>query len=245
MRSDRINKLYLFYPNSLIGFIISLVTRSPFAHAAIEYCGVLYDASETRGNFARSTIDLSQRAHLCLEFPGDLSTWVLEMTMPPKKYDWIGVLGWLFSANDRSKFHCFEAAWSALHAVGIATPINRSPRLHQRRDDPPGHLSGSDLLTMMVSYGQQVQQDLERASALVVLDHHVPALRAKMALCIQGPVGLTAARSINALAMMHTATDSVIEACVAMYRRKEMLIRFEEELYALSDAGLCQARASP
>lgn len=129
------NKLYLFYPVSIIGFIISLVTRSPFSHAAIEYNGVLYDSSESRGSFGVSDFDPSKRPHVVFRFYGNLQPWLDHMT--GRKYDWKGVLLWVIKRNHRDKFYCFEAAWAALKVAGVV------------EGDQPKRLSGSDLMLVM------------------------------------------------------------------------------------------------
>lgn len=128
-------KVYLFYPNSLKGLIICLVTLSRFSHAAIEYNGTLYDSSETRGSFGISDIKLAERKFICKELDGDLSFWYNRMK--GTKYDWKGVLGWIFKFNDTSRYYCFEAIWEALLDVGIVT----LPR--------PRRLSGGDLLKLL------------------------------------------------------------------------------------------------
>lgn len=130
------NQLILFYPTGLIGLLICLVTRSPYAHAAILVDGVLWDASEGRGNFAQSDIDLASRRHLAVPFIGDLSGWL--QAMQGKRYDYAGIAGWIFGRNRADKVYCFEAAWHALKAVGIAV------------GDQPGRLSGSDLVELVV-----------------------------------------------------------------------------------------------
>lgn len=111
------NKLYLFKPTSLLGYVICLVTGSPYSHAAIEYDGVLYDSSETRGGFARSQIDVTTRDHVAYGFEGDLSGWFDRMEY--KKYDWVGALGWMFKCDNPNRFYCFETAWAALLSAGI------------------------------------------------------------------------------------------------------------------------------
>lgn len=115
------NRVLLFKPSTFSGRVICWVTNSDFSHAAVEVDGVLYDSSESRGTFGVSSIDPSVREHIAYEFTGDLSSWV--HSMKGKEYDWRGVIGWIFSRNDRKKFYCFETAWSALvHSEVIFTP---------------------------------------------------------------------------------------------------------------------------
>lgn len=117
--SNAHNTLYLFYPNSLIGWIICLITRTPYAHTAISVNGVLWDSSESRGDFNRSTIDLSKRKHVAIRFKGDLTGWLEKMQ--GTKYDWLGVFGWLFRWNTPNKYFCFEASWEALNIAGLVS----------------------------------------------------------------------------------------------------------------------------
>jgi len=114
------NVLYLFYPNSFIGLLICLITRTPFAHTAISIDGVLWDSSESRGDFNQSDIDLTKRKHIAIPFEGDLSDWLSKMY--GTKYDWLGVFGWVFKWNTPNKYFCFEASWEALHSLGLVAP---------------------------------------------------------------------------------------------------------------------------
>ncbi len=109
-------KIYLFYPSSLKGYFICLVTLSRFSHAAVEVRGVLYDSSESRGYFGESQIDTSTRRYEVWELEGSLIRW--RVSMRGKKYDWKGVIGWIFGAGSKNKFYCFETAWSALAVLG-------------------------------------------------------------------------------------------------------------------------------
>lgn len=134
------NKIYLFKPRGILGEIITLVTRCEYSHSAVEVDGVLYDASETRGEFGRSDPDIfsgswfrPRRKYVVVEFSGDMSPWL--DFMAGAQYDWKGVLGWIFRANDITKFYCFEATWAALKFAGIT-----------KTETMPDRLSGCDLL---------------------------------------------------------------------------------------------------
>ncbi len=132
------NILYLFYPNSVIGWIICLITRTPYAHTAISVGGVLWDSSESRGDFNRSEIDLSKRKHVAVPFAGDLSVWL--KVMQGTKYDWLGVFGWVFKWNMPNKYFCFEASWEALKLVGIVSGVM------------PENLTAQHLLVSLAKY---------------------------------------------------------------------------------------------
>ena len=116
---------YLFEPNGILGYLITIVTGCKYSHSAV---GILYDdgsediydASEKRGDFARED-DLDYlfkgfckptRKYVYYDFEGD-ATPVIE-SLEGKKYDWKGVFGWLFKSQDKSKFYCFEVNWLAL-----------------------------------------------------------------------------------------------------------------------------------
>ena len=111
------NKVYLYKPKSFIGYLITWVTKAPYSHAAIEIDNILYDSSETRGNFGKSEIINKNRKFICYEVEGDLSVWL--ESMKGKKYDWSGVIGWIFNVNDRDRFYCFEAVYDALAYLGL------------------------------------------------------------------------------------------------------------------------------
>lgn len=113
-------KVYLFFPISWVGLIICLVTKSRFSHAAVEIDGVLYDSSETRAKFGKSEVDLRSRPHVVFEFEGDMTEWLA--SMEGKRYDWKGVMGWIFNKQDKNKFYCFETVWSALEHLKIVGP---------------------------------------------------------------------------------------------------------------------------
>lgn len=133
------NKLYLFKPASIIGRIITLVTGTKYSHSAVEFKGVMYDTSESRATFGQSDIDLSKRKYVVYDFHGDLTLWKIEMS--GKKYDWKGVFGWIFGAEDKHKFYCFESSWAALH------------RTHHAYGNIPKKLTGEDLEKVMLDFG--------------------------------------------------------------------------------------------
>jgi len=113
-------ELRLYKPNSIIGLIICIITGSKYSHSAVLINGELWDSSESRGYFGKNT-NLGNREYISFEFKGNLTLWLLKMK--EVEYDWLGVVGWLFKANDKSKFYCFEASLSALRYCGI-TNIN-------------------------------------------------------------------------------------------------------------------------
>ncbi len=103
---------------SLISWLIFIVTGSRWTHSAIEVCGGLYDASESIGS-------ISQRPPICMwgkrkvrvyeleGVPGaDCLEWVKQRL--GKKYDWVGIFGWVWSVHDQRKFYCFEFVWRML-----------------------------------------------------------------------------------------------------------------------------------
>ena len=130
------NKIYLFYPVTIMGRIITFVTRSRFSHAAVEYNGVLYDSSETRGDFGVSSVDLSMRKYKCFEVDGDLKSWYNRMY--GTKYDWKGIVGWVFGFHSKSRFYCFEAAWDAMYDIGLV------------KEQHPDRVSGADILYVFI-----------------------------------------------------------------------------------------------
>lgn len=215
------NKLYLFYPATLIGWLISLVTRSPFCHAAIEVDGVLYDSSENRATFGVSTIDPSKRRHISLTFGGDLGGWL--RYMQGKEYDWAGVLGWLFRADSKRRFYCFEAAWMALRHVGVV------------RGGLPTQLSGSDLLVLFSQYLQGGTGGEVASLALQILhtinyEHTTHATQ-----WLSGRDGQKLAARIIHEAMVGTGTDTPLAALETMQTDKACLIAVEERIYQLLD----------
>ena len=136
------NRIYLFEwsRSRFMSWVILLATGCPYAHAAVEVGGVLYDASESRGTFDRA--DRSRfigRPCLVVEVDGDLSDWLREMD--GKQYDYTGVGGWLLcrfwrrGCGDTNKFYCFEAANAALKHLG--------------RKHCTGAVSGCDLLGVL------------------------------------------------------------------------------------------------
>lgn len=114
--------VYLFEPNGFLGWLITLITGCKYSHSAVSVIfedgqEVIYDASETRGDFNIADDDKylfkgwckPYRKYIYYEFDGDITP-VID-SLRGKKYDWKGVLGWLFKSNDKSKFYCFEVNW--------------------------------------------------------------------------------------------------------------------------------------
>lgn len=69
--------------------------------------------------------DFAERECVMFEFKGDLMPWLKRMKHVG--YDWKGMLGWLFKADDKSRFYCFETALSALNECRIGeytSPVN-------------------------------------------------------------------------------------------------------------------------
>ena len=83
-------------------------------------------SSESVGYFtALNPDDFAGREVATFEFEGDLTQWL--KTMRNVQYDWKGAIGWLFNADDKKRFYCFEAALGALVACGHAqyqSPVN-------------------------------------------------------------------------------------------------------------------------
>ena len=116
------NKIALFKPEkwSLTGWLICLITRCSYSHAAVYVDGLgWFHSSETVGYFdVLNRAEFAEREALVFEFSGDLSGWL--KLMKRTEYDWKGVLGWLFKADDKDRFYCFETAMNALSYGGIA-----------------------------------------------------------------------------------------------------------------------------
>jgi hypothetical protein len=137
-------KIHLLKPTTLIGYIISIATWSKYSHSIVEINGVLYDSSETRGTFDVSDLVLGDRPYLTYEFRSkiNLKRWAGKNL--GKEYDWLGVFGWFFDANDKNKFYCFEATYAALYHAKI-TDIRI-----------PTKLSADDLIDVMEEYKKRI-----------------------------------------------------------------------------------------
>lgn len=228
-----INKLYLFYPTSLIGFLICLVTRSPYAHAAVMVDGVLYDASENRHTFDRSDIDPRQRGHISIEFAGDLRPWLENMM--GRRYDWRGVIMWLFGKGDDDRVYCFEAAWHALHTAGVVSG-------HQ-----PKRLSGSDLYALVAQHngsaGRRAIDDARSILALFAGGESDRFLR-----LLDGFGAHEVAMQVLKLALDCSEAGNTVSAVAELAARRQVQLDFEEALYARmaqleSLAGISDTRA--
>lgn len=206
------NKLYLFYPDGAVGRLIKHVTGSPFSHAAIEYNGVIYDASEERGDFNVSHIKPETRKHIVIEFAGDLSGWLARMT--GKKYDWPGVLGWVFAANSKKRVYCFEAAWQALKDAGVVSGVQ------------PRRLSGSDLLAAVIARSSltTVESIIE---AKILVDLVCPGLHKKVSPSVFSKDVISAV--VYSAWSVADAADS-IEAIRIISSSDEITHKFEEML---------------
>lgn len=237
MCSKSLNRLYLFYPTSIIGFLICLVTRSPFAHAAVMFNGVLYDASESRGDFGVSSIDPAIRKHFYIEFSGDLRGWLERML--PMNYDYPGVFLWLLGINRRSKVYCFEAAWHALHDAKVVSGRQ------------PSRLSGSDLLTLAARVDDLAARQMI-SNAEQILDHFGGGDRLDFIALLKSYNGLQVAERIVSMACNQTDCLHVIDACVRLGQSRQHRMHFEEHLYSnaaelrgMARGEMPPSRASP
>lgn len=115
------NKIALFTgTRSLTAAAIRWATNCEFVHAAVQLNGRWYHASETLGCYG--ALDrMKYAARKCALYtlpPGELAGWHEHMT--GRKYDWPGVLAWLFHhQGDPEKFYCFEAAQLAMAHCGL------------------------------------------------------------------------------------------------------------------------------
>ena len=113
---------------SLTGVLIMCVTRSRYSHAAVNLNGRMVDASESRGNVGETTaLDLAPSRRV-RAFEVDLRDPVHRNFIKQHmgaEYDWAGVLGWLFRANSRRRFYCFEFAYQ-FAGLGLKTMELRS-----------------------------------------------------------------------------------------------------------------------
>ena len=133
---------------SWVSLMIAAATRSSITHCAVEYDGVWYDASESRGDFNKT--DVSKHIYrncYIIERVGITDNFLPQLE--GKKYDFAGVGTWLLSrALGRSVAgnenpYCFEAGYFALTGGMPSTAV-----------------SGKDLLNLAenhqlaVSYGR-------------------------------------------------------------------------------------------
>jgi len=101
---------------SLASIFISIITRSPYSHSAVVVGGQIYDASEVRGYvwFGKRLSDYGSRQVAIYDVgaPDTAATqeevlrWV--NAQMGRKYDWLGVFGWLAGVEDSSKVYCHE-----------------------------------------------------------------------------------------------------------------------------------------
>lgn len=115
---------------SLFSWLIFIVSGSRWTHSALEVNGKVYDAAESVGCVAeRPPLRMwGQRKIRVYDLIGvDLyhaEQWVHSRL--GRKYDYIGIFGWLWSVHNQRKFYCFEFVWRYLAAVGKVQPATSS-----------------------------------------------------------------------------------------------------------------------
>ncbi len=112
--------------NNFMSWIISFFTSCDITHAAVMIDGVVYDASESRGGVSKvGSIDVFGGRNVFL-YDIDLTDIHLANARlfahgtVGRKYDWHGVLGWVFGfKGKRKRFYCFEYVWECMRAAGV------------------------------------------------------------------------------------------------------------------------------
>jgi len=127
--------LFEWSPTSLASWLIKIVTKSKYTHAAVQIGTRYYDSSETRGSVGRRVIStLSNRTCvvLAVEPDGivDIGSWV--QSQLGRKYDWYGIFGWIFGHQNPEDVYCFEWVWELLDVASGVEPR-------------PNSISGDDL----------------------------------------------------------------------------------------------------
>lgn len=120
--------------------MIAAATRSSITHCAVEYDGIWYDASESRGDFNEADVSkhIYRKCYIIERVP---ITDKFLTQLKGKKYDFAGVGTWLLSralgrnvaGNDEP--YCFEAGYFALTGGMPITAV-----------------SGTDLLNLAENY---------------------------------------------------------------------------------------------
>lgn len=139
--------------------------------------------------------------------------------MTGKKYDWLGVFGWLFGLGDKNKFYCFDAARHALRAVGIVS------------DDKHRQISGFDLINDLLRYSERLAGGGLMACAISVIKEVQSDFEADILECLSGPHGEDIASSVVDIALSATGAETVIDALVMVKSDKDLAITLESEMY--------------
>ncbi len=122
--------ILLFKPVSFFGHLISFITNSEYSHTAIYYKNKLYDSSESRGDFSISDVNINKRPYISFSIgQHDIQDWLNGML--GKKYDYVGIFGWVFNIHNNKEFYCFESVYELLHDLEIErrTSTRRPKRL--------------------------------------------------------------------------------------------------------------------
>jgi len=126
------------------GWIIRTVTGSIYTHAAIMTDnGAVYDSSEKKGGVTfrgkLSVFDERQVVIFYVESDKEVLYKKIDKTLGTK-YVWKGVFGWLFTAQDKNKFYCFEYVWEILREIGNTSEV----RVRTDANDILKHLSNAN-----------------------------------------------------------------------------------------------------
>ena len=115
---------------SLFSWLIFVVSGSRWTHSALEINGKVYDAAESVGFVSeRPPLNLwGQRKIRVYDIIGvndnHAELWAKQRL--GRKYDYVGIFGWLWSVHNQRKFYCFEFVWRYLAAVDIVQPATSS-----------------------------------------------------------------------------------------------------------------------
>lgn len=223
------NRLYLFYPSSFVGWLLSLFLRDPFVHAAIEVNGEFWDSNLSRGSFDRTTIDLTGRRYVCVEFQGNLIDFIVGMN--GRRHRWRGLFGWLFKASNKRSLYSFEIVWLALKSIGVVT------------GGIPERVSGSDLLNAVIGYQGLVSNNAAIECAKQLLNSIRFELVDEVCKAMAGVRGVEIANLIINSATAMTGTRSIPAALSVLHSSRSQLMDVEDRMYRLMGAIRRLARA--
>lgn len=139
-------EVYFFKPRTLLGYIICAATFSRYCHTAVKIGDKVYDSSEYRGGFAAwpaKNLDHYDVVGYKVNTIQNMDQWIEDMA--GRKYDWEGVLGWFWKADNKKRFYCFEATYSALQYARVVPAGSR-----------PDHLSAKTLMDICKRVGTKI-----------------------------------------------------------------------------------------
>lgn len=132
--------LFQLDKKSLFSWLICLVTGSKWTHSAIQVNNRVYEASESKGCIATRGKIGTYGKRVIRVYDCEVNDTRAEMWVQKhlgKRYDYVGIFGWLWNVHSRDHFYCFEFTWDFMKIFVLQNP------------EIPKHLSAKTIINAL------------------------------------------------------------------------------------------------